>query len=48
MAVAGYTYGIIAPSSYSKAQNRVMQAGYANDTNTRVMISGNNCDGLYH
>ena len=48
MAAAGFTYGIIAPSSYSRAQNRVMQAGYANDTNTRVMISGNNFERLYH
>ena len=48
MAVAGFTYGIIAPSSYSRAQNRVMQAGYANDTTTRVMISGNNFERLYH
>ena len=48
MAVAGFTYGIIAPSSYSRAQNRVMEAGYANDTNTRVMISGIKIERLYH
>ena len=48
MAFAGFTYGIIAPSSYSRAQNRVMEAGYANDTNTRVMISGINIERLYH
>ena len=39
MAVAGFTYGMIAPSSYSRAQNRVMEAGYANDTNTIITFS---------
>ena len=40
MAMAGLTYGIIVTCSYSRAQNRALEAGYANDTNTNVMISG--------
>lgn len=40
MALAGLTYGIVVTCSYSRAQNRALEAGYANDTNTNVMISG--------
>ena len=40
MALAGLTYGIVVTCSYSRAQNRALEARYANDTNTNVMISG--------
>ena len=40
MALAGLTYGIVVTCSYSRAQNKALEAGYANDTNTNVMISG--------
>ena len=40
MALAGLTYGIVVTCSYSRAQNRALEAGYANETNTNVMISG--------
>jgi len=40
MALAGLTHGLIVPSSYSRAQNRAVQTGYANNTSTNVMISG--------
>ena len=42
MALAGLTHGIVVPSSYSRAQNRAVQTGYANNTSTNVMISGIN------
>ena len=42
MALAGLTHGVITTSSYSRAQSRMIGAGYANDTNTSVMISGTN------
>ena len=42
MALAGLTYGIVVPSSYCRATSKVIQAGYANDSNTSVMISGTN------
>lgn len=42
MALAGLTHGVITTSSYSRALSRMIEAGYANDTNTNVMISGTN------
>ena len=42
MALAGLTYGVVVPSSYSRATSRVIQAGYPNESSTNVMISGKN------
>ena len=41
MALAGFAYSCMVVSSFSRAQNRVLQMGYADDINTYVMISGN-------
>ena len=40
MALAGLSYASIVVSSFSRAQNRVLQMGFADDINTYVMISG--------
>ena len=40
MALAGLSYASIVVSSFSRAQNRVLQMGFADDMNTYVMISG--------
>ena len=40
MALAGIAYSCMVVSSFSRAQSRVLQLGYADDTNTHTMISG--------
>ena len=40
MALAGLSYASIVVSSFARAQNRVLQMGFADDMNTYVMISG--------
>ena len=40
MMLAGLTYGSIVASSFSRAQSKIILAGYPNDGNTFVMISG--------
>ena len=47
MALAGLAYGSIQASSFCRAQNKVRTFGYANDTNTFVMISGIHMRFLY-
>merc|ERR1740124_1881984 len=40
MGLAGLSYASLVVSSFSRAQNRVLQMGFADDINTYVMISG--------
>ena len=40
MALAGIAYSCMVVSSFSRAQVRVLQLGFADDINTYVMISG--------
>ena len=40
MGLAGLSYASIVVSSFSRAQNKVLQMGFADDINTYVMISG--------
>ena len=40
MALAGIAYSCMVVSSFSRAQSRVLQLGFADDTNTHTMISG--------
>ena len=41
MALAGVAYSCMVVSSFSRAQTRVLEMGFADDINTYVMISGN-------
>ena len=40
MALAGFAYSCMVVSSFSRAQRRVLDMGFADDINTYVMISG--------
>ena len=40
MALAGVAYSCMVVSSFSRAQTRVLEMGFADDINTYVMISG--------
>ena len=40
MALAGFAYSYMVVSSFSRAQRRVLDMGFADDINTYVMISG--------
>jgi len=40
MALAGIAYAALVVSSFSRAQKRVLDMGFADDINTYVMISG--------
>ena len=40
MACAGIAYACLVVSSFSRAQRRVLEMGFADDINTYVMISG--------
>ena len=42
MVLAGGAYAALVVSSFSRAQKRVLDMGYADDINTYVMISGEN------
>ena len=40
MSLAGFAYSCMVVSSFSRAQKRVLDMGFADDINTYVMISG--------
>ena len=40
MALAGFAYSCMVVSSFSRAQQKVLDMGYPNDMNTSTMISG--------
>ena len=40
MALAGFAYSCMVVSSFSRAQRRILDMGFANDITTYVMISG--------
>ena len=40
MALAGIAYASLVVSSFSRAQQKVLNMGFADDINTYVMISG--------
>ena len=40
MSLAGFAYSCMVVSSFSRAQRRVLDMGFADDINTYVMISG--------
>ena len=40
MGLTGCAYSIIVVSSFSRAQEQVKDMGFADDINTKVMISG--------
>ena len=40
MACAGFAYSCMVVSSFSRAQQKVLDMGYPNDMNTSTMISG--------
>ena len=42
MALAGFAYSCMVVSSFSRAQQKVLDMGYPNDMNTSTMISGIN------
>ena len=41
MALAGVAFSCIVVSSFSRAQSRVLEMGFTDDINTKMMISGN-------
>ena len=40
MVLGGFAYSLHVCSSFSRAQNKVIAMGYADDINTYIMISG--------
>ena len=40
MALAGFAYSCMVVSSFSRVQKQVLDMGFADDINTKVMISG--------